>query len=61
LSPDESDACPRCGAALLVSRELLTLDVTDLSILLDCGQCGVRLRLRGVIGEQEQALLSCGL
>ena len=43
-----------------VSREQLTLNVTDLSILLDCNECGVRLRLRGFLGDHQLALLSCG-
>jgi len=54
------DRCPRCSVNLEVSREQLTLNVTDLSILLDCNECGVRLRLRGFLGDHQLALLSCG-
>jgi len=53
------DRCPRCSISLQVSREQLTLNVTDLSILLDCTECGVRLRLRGFLGDHQLALLSC--
>jgi len=53
------DRCPRCSISLQVSREQLTLNVTDLSILLDCTECGVRLRLRGFLADQQLALLSC--
>jgi len=53
------DRCPRCSISLQVSREQLTLNVTDLSILLDCTECGVRLRLRGFLADHQLALLSC--
>ena len=44
-----------------MTRELVSLDVRDFSVLLDCAECGVRLRLRGVLGIREQGVLEAGL
>ena len=57
------DKCPDCKARLETGPRALnfSLNMTDLSILVDCMQCGVRVRLKGVLGARQRAVLSCGM
>ena len=56
-----SETCPSCQSVLSVSKQAFVLDMSNFSFLLECGQCGTRLRLQDVLGEHEQNMLSCGM
>ena len=60
---DPVDKCPDCKARLETGPRALnfSLNMTDLSILVDCMQCGVRVRLKGVLGARQRAVLGCGM
>jgi len=60
---DSMDKCPDCKAKLETGSNALnfSLNMTDLSILVDCVQCGVRVRLKGVLGARQRAVLGCGM
>ena len=52
------DKCPDCKAKLETGSRALnfSLNMVDRSILVDCMQCGVRVRLKGVLGQAESCL-----
>ena len=57
------DEYPDCKANLETGPRALnfSLNMTDLSILVDCVQCGVRVRLKEVLGAKQRAVLGCGM
>eukprot|EP00092_Neocalanus_flemingeri_P084344 GFUD01105956.1.p1 GENE.GFUD01105956.1~~GFUD01105956.1.p1 ORF type:complete len:147 (-),score=44.67 GFUD01105956.1:1-441(-) len=61
---DPIDQCPNCyslletGPAKAVN---FTINLSDLSMLVDCRVCGVRVKLKAVLGERQRAFFNCGM
>jgi len=57
------EKCPDCQARLEIGARSVnfSLNMADFSILMDCMECGVRVKLKGVLGSRQMALLSCGM
>jgi hypothetical protein len=58
---DHCDRWPKCKQTLDSSSTNLSIDFVDFSVILVCDGCGVRVRMRGVLGERQKAFLSCGV
>jgi len=60
---DCMNKCPDCKAKLETGARAVnfSLNMADLSVLVDCVQCGVRVRLKGVLGARQRAVLGCGM
>jgi len=56
---DHCDSCPKCKKPLDSSSTNLSIDFVDFSVILVCDGCGVRVRMRGVLGEGQKAFLHC--
>jgi len=55
------DRCPECEVVLEIGSKArnFSLNMADLSILVDCQECGLRVRLKGVLGPKEKRFLTC--
>ena len=53
--------CPECDVVLEIGFKArnFSLNMVDLSILVDCQECGLRVRLKGVLGPKEKHFLTC--
>ena len=60
---DPTDKCPECKAKLETGPGAInfSLNLADLSILVDCMECRVRVKLKGMLGAKQRAVLSCGM
>ena len=57
------DKCPVCNIGLDTGPKALNFSInySDLSVLVDCKECGVRVRLKEVLRSKQRAFLSCGM
>ena len=60
---DPTDKCPECKAKLETGQRAVnfSLNLADFSILVDCMECGVRVRVKGMLGAKQRAVVSCGM
>ena len=59
---DPIDKCPNCYSRLETGAKTVnfSINLSDMSVLVDCMQCGVRVRMKGALGDKQKEFLSCG-
>jgi len=59
---DPIDKCPNCYSRLETGSKTVnfSINLSDMSVLVDCMQCGVRVRMKGALGDKQKEFLSCG-
>eukprot|EP00092_Neocalanus_flemingeri_P038698 GFUD01042134.1.p1 GENE.GFUD01042134.1~~GFUD01042134.1.p1 ORF type:complete len:450 (-),score=90.24 GFUD01042134.1:44-1393(-) len=60
---DPTDKCPTCNSVLETGPKAVNFSVnlSDMSVLVDCMVCGVRVKVKGALGERQRAFFSCGM
>ena len=60
---DSTDKCPRWNSRLDTGPAAVNFSInfSDLSVLVDCIKCDVRVKVMGALGSRQRTFLSCGM
>eukprot|EP00092_Neocalanus_flemingeri_P019134 GFUD01020727.1.p1 GENE.GFUD01020727.1~~GFUD01020727.1.p1 ORF type:complete len:166 (+),score=47.67 GFUD01020727.1:61-498(+) len=55
--------CPTCNSFLETGPKAVnfSINLSDMSVLVDCMVCGVRVKVKGALDERQRAFFSCGM